>query len=320
MLTVLIATRNRARILHDVLESYCHLQQPPLGWKLIVVDNGSTDHTAQVLASFANRLPLHSACEPRLGKNHALNTGLEFVEGDLAVFTDDDAFPHADWLVQLRDAADIHLAHSVFGGAVVPRWEVPPPTWIEWVATGPVYSVTDPSLKDGPVGPYSIFGPNMAIRASVFQSGIRFDSSIGPCGSSYPMGSETELLLRLCDQRHKAWHVHGAVVEHLVRAEQMDEAWVMQRAIRFGRGRQRISPEPKLWMGIPRRLFLDIPKAGLRMAAARMLLQRETFFRSRWYFNYFCGHAIEARILARERRARAQSCPEVLEKDPRVSP
>ena len=315
MLTVLIATRNRARILRDVLESYCHLQQPPSGWRIVVVDNGSTDDTAQVLASFANRLPLQGLFEATLGKNHALNTGLQLLEGDLAVFTDDDAFPHADWLVQLRNAADTHLAHSIFGGVVVPRWEVPPPTWIKWVALGPIYAITDPLQKDGPVDPYSVFGPNMAIRTSVFQPGIRFDSSIGPCGSSYPMGSETELVLRLCAQGCKAWHVHAAVVEHLVRAEQINEAWVMKRAIHFGRGRQRISPDPKLWFGIPRHLFLKIPKAGLRMAAASMLLQRETFFRSRWYFNYFCGHAIEARILARERGARARSCPEVLEKD-----
>ena len=314
MLTVFIATRNRSRILHDVLESYCHLQQPSSGWRIVVIDNGSTDHTAQVLATFANRLPLHPASEPRLGKNHALNSGLQFVEGDLAVFTDDDTFPHADWLVQLRNAADAHLDHPIFGGVVVPRWEVAPPAWTEWIATGPVYSITDPSLKEGAVDPYSIFGPNMAIRAALFRSGIRFSSSIGPCGSDYPMGSETELVSRLCAQGHKAWHVHGAVVEHLVRAEQMNEAWVMQRAIRFGRGRQRMSPDPKLWMGIPPRLFLKIPKAGLRVVVARMLLQREALFRARWYFNYFWGHAIEARIMARERPDDAQSCPEALEK------
>ncbi len=315
MLTVLMATRNRARILHEVLESYCRLQQPLSGWKLIVVDNGSADETPEVVASFENRLPLNTVSEPMPGKNHALNTGLRLVEGDLTVFTDDDAFPRPDWLVQLRNAADAHLDHSTFGGVVVPRWEVPPPAWIEWVATGPVYSITESSLKDGPVGPYSVFGPNMAIRSNVFQSGIRFDSSMGPCGSSYPMGSETELVLRLCNQGHKAWHVRGAVVEHLVRAEQMDEAWIMQRAIRFGRGRHHMSPDPKLWMGIPRHLFLDIPKAGLRMAAARVFFQHEALFRARWYFNYFCGQAIEARILARERRAQAQSGPEVPEKD-----
>src|SRR5579862_7406254 len=33
MLTVLLATRNRASILRGALESFCHLETPPLGWK-----------------------------------------------------------------------------------------------------------------------------------------------------------------------------------------------------------------------------------------------------------------------------------------------
>jgi len=302
MLTVFIATRNRAPILREVLESYRRLQQPSSGWKLVIVDNGSTDETPQVTTYFANRLPLHTVTEPKLGKNHALNTGLRLLQGDLAVFTDDDAFPHADWLVQLRNAADTHSAYSVFGGAVVPRWERQPPAWIHWVASGPVYAITDPYEKEGPVSPYSVFGPNMAIRSNILQSGISFDCSIGPCGSSYPMGSETEMLLRLCHQGHTAWHVQTAVVEHWIRSEQIDQAWVMQRAINFGRGRQRLSSNPKLWMGVPPHLFHRIPRTALHIAGAWIFLQRETLFRSRWWFNFWWGQAVEARTQSRERR------------------
>lgn len=197
MLTVLLATRNRAAILRETLEAFCRLQQPSSGWKLVVVDNGSSDQTPAVLASFSSRLPLHTVSEPTAGKNSALNTGLDLVEGDLTVFTDDDTFPHSDWLVELRNAADAQLGYSMFGGTVVPRWEVPPPHWVQWLQQGPVYSLTDPLMKEGPVPPFSVFGPNMAIRTSVFQSGVRLDPSIGPRGSNYPMGSETELTLRL---------------------------------------------------------------------------------------------------------------------------
>jgi len=307
MLTVVMATRNRARILRDVLESYCRLEQPSSGWKLIVVNNGSTDHTAQVLASFANRLPLHPMREPRLGKNNALNTGLELLEGDLAVFTDDDTFPRADWLVQLRNAADFHLDHSVFGGAIVPRWEVPPPSWIQWVDSGPVYTLTDPSWKEGPIPPYLIFGPNMAVRASVFQSGLRLDTSIGPRGSNYAMGSETELTLRLSRRGYQSWYVPGAVVEHLICKAQMKKSWVLGRAYRFGRGYYRNfcadqTPVWKLWMGIPRRLFRDIPKEGILIGGACLSFNPEAVFRCCWRFNFLRGQATEARILARERR------------------
>jgi L-malate glycosyltransferase len=310
VLTVLFATRNRAGILRDVLEAFCQLQSPPSGWKLVVVDNGCTDQTAQVIASFADRLPLRYVLEPRIGKNFALNTGLGLLEGDLAVFTDDDAFPHADWLVQLRKSADAEPACSMFGGVILPRWEVPPPPWIWWLDLGPIFTLTDPWLKDGPLPPDLISvvqGPNMAIRTSVFQSGIRFDPSIGPSGSSYPMGSETELLVRLSRAGHDAWHVRGAVVEHLVREEQMKKDWVLQRAIRWGRGRYRMSPNVKKWMGVPRHLFRDIPKERFLMAAAWISFRRDALFRSRWRLNILRGIASEARVMARERRAQAQS-------------
>lgn len=302
MLTVLMATRNRAQILANVLAAYCRLQRPSSGWKLVVVDNDSTDETAQVVVSFANRLPLQLLVEAQLGKNHALNAGLAMVEGDLTVLTDDDVFPNADWLLQFRQAADRHPESSMFGGAILPRWEVNPPTWIRYADLGPVYALTDPSWQDGPVNPELIFGPNMAIRASVFQSGNRFDPSIGPRGSSYPMGSETEFTLRLARQGHKAWYVPDAVVEHFIRAEQLKEEWCLQRAIRFGRGQYRLFPDANPWLGIPRRIFRDLPKEALVIAVAWASFRQKALFRSRWRFNVLRGMAIEARILARERQ------------------
>ena len=306
MLTVLVATRNRAEILREVLEGFCHLQQPSSGWKLIVVDNGSTDQTTQVVASFAERLPLHSVSEPKLGKNLALNTGLGLVEGNLTVFTDDDIFPHPDWLIKLREAADSQPAYSMFGGPIVPRWEAPPPRWVQWVETpGPVYGITEPSLKEGPIISWFIFGGNMAIRTSVLQSGIRFDTAMGPRGSSYPIGGETDFVMRLERQGHKAWHVQGAVVEHLVQEAQLNKTWVLQRAIRFGRGQYRLNNKheianAKLWMGTPPYLLREILKEGLSVTAAWVSFRQEALFRSRWRFNFRRGQATEARILARE--------------------
>ncbi len=314
MLTVLLATKDRAQILHEVLDAYCHLEAPAKGWKLVVVDNGSMDQTSRVIASFRGRLPLHSIVEPKLGKNHALNTGLGLMEGELVVFTDDDAFPYTDWLIQLQQAADTHLEYSIFGGSIVPRWEILPPRWVEWVHLAPAFTLTDPSQADGPIAPYLVFGPNMAIRACVFQTGIRFDPSIGPRGSDYAMGSETELLLRLHSQGHNAWHVGGAVVEHLIRKEQLKKPWAYTRAIRYGRGSYRLlyageTFKGRLWMGIPRHLFRDISKEGVLAISAWARSKQEASFRSHWNFNFLRGQAIEARAIARSQVTRDESSP-----------
>ena len=154
----------------------------------MIVNNGSTDHTDQVIASFADRLPIQSVLEPKSGKNYALNAGLDRVEGDLTVLTDDDVFPAPDWLVHLRKAADELPEYSMFGGRIIPRWEVAPPAWIQWINLGPIFTTTPPSMKEGPIPAHLIFGPNMAIRSNIFQSGIRFDSSIGPSRSKLSDG------------------------------------------------------------------------------------------------------------------------------------
>lgn len=314
MLTVLFATKNRARLLSAVLESFCRLEVPASGWKLVVVDNGSTDETGQVLASFSNRLPLRALVEPKPGKNAALNAGLEFIEGDLVVFTDDDVFPKPDWLVQLRKAVDTHQEYTMFSGAIVPRWEAPPPRWVEWVERSPVFTITDPAQKEGPLSPFLVFGPNMAIRASVFHEGIRFNAGVGPRGSNYAMGSETELTARLGRQGHKAWHVSDSVVEHFIRSSQLKTTWVLRRAYRYGRGFFRLFRSHEAEgdyagkrIDIPKPLLHEIIAAGREVVSAVFTFRREAIFRSLYRFNFLRGQVVEARRWVQQRRAEAQS-------------
>lgn len=307
MLTVLLATRNRSRILKQVLASFCQLRSPSSGWKLVVVDNGSTDSTYEVLRSYENQLPLEYRPEPTLGKNTALNTGLAAVEGDLIVFTDDDVFPKPNWLVEMQSAADKHPEYSIFGGPILPRWEVPPPRWVQWVEQSPAYAVTDPSLEAGRVSPRLVYGPNMAIRAGLFTADTRFNSSIGPRGANYAQGGEMELIIRLSRQGHKAWHVPDAAVEHLIRQEQLKKSWVMQRAVRFGRGEFRLGyieegNDPDQSLGVLDELKRELIKEGLKIVKATLLLRRERVFRCSWRFHYLRGQIIEARSLARKHR------------------
>ncbi|HVY62491.1 MAG TPA: glycosyltransferase, partial [Planctomycetota bacterium] len=56
--SILIATRNRARLLEATLEHLRALDAGGLSFEAIVVDNGSTDETPSVLRHFAGRLPL----------------------------------------------------------------------------------------------------------------------------------------------------------------------------------------------------------------------------------------------------------------------
>jgi len=309
MITVVIATRNGARTLPGVLDAYCRMKAPEGGWKLIVVDNGSTDRSREIIASYQGRLPLTYLHEKKPGKNAALNTAVSHIDSDLVVFTDDDVFPRPDWLECIRTAADAQTSFSLFGGVILPRWEIPAPDWImEWVSLEVVFGLTSPELAEGPTTPDTIWGGNMAIRADVFRRGFRFDASIGPRGANYAQGSETEFVRRLAEQGYTGWHIHNAEVEHFIREYQMQKPWILGRAIRYGRGQYRLnhaddSIRMTTWFGAPRYLFRQIFQQTVQLLKCMLSFEKGRFFRERWKFNYYRGFIIEARTLSKERSA-----------------
>jgi len=307
VLTVLLATRNRGTLLQAVLESFCALRSPDDAWKLVVVDNGSNDQTQTVVASFTSLLPLQVLTEKKRGKNFALNAGIGQIEGDLTVLTDDDVFPRKDWLQQLRRAADSHPEYSLFGGRIVPRWEIAPPSWTRWVNQGAAYAATDPAWKEGPIAANCVWGPNMAVRSAVFQSGVRFDTAIGPKGTNYVQGGDTEFTRRLEREGYRAWHVPEAVVEHFVRKEQLSKTWVMGRAIRHGRGEFRLGQineldSRKVLLGAPRYLYRKLYREGRKLVKGWVFREEEEMDRAHWNFNYVRGQIQEARAIHSERK------------------
>jgi L-malate glycosyltransferase len=313
MLTVLIATRNGEDTLPRVLPAYRELDPPPGGWRMVIVDNGSTDRSGAILQAHRASLPLTPHFEALPGKNAALNAGLALVSGDLVVLTDDDTIPRPDWLRRLRAAADDHPEFDVFGGRIELRWPRPPDAWLLRVPLSPVYGET-PDLESGPVRPTWVFGGNMAIRKRVFDAGYRFDSTIGPRGSDYVQGSEVELSRRLAEAGYKAWHCRDAVVEHLIHADQMTEEWVLRRAQRFGRGSYRLAAAPARSLrmplvGVPAGLVWGLVKSALRVGLASLRGDREASFRARWDWNLLIGKAREARLERHAPAARAEAAP-----------
>jgi glycosyltransferase involved in cell wall biosynthesis len=299
MLTVIMATHNGASTLPLVLQAYATLRVPQGGWHVVIADNGSLDATREIIHTFSKQLPLTYVYEPTVGKNHALNAALRAATGDLIIFTDDDAVPRPDWLQQLRIAADTHTEFHMFGGRVVPRWPMPPEPWIlELVPLSVVYAIT-PGLPSGPVGLQWLFGPNMAVRQSIFDLGYRFDPTIGPRGTDYAQGGETEFARRLDRAGFRSWFCGEAEVEHLIRPEHLTEEWILGRARRYGRGRMRlhllqlgglVAPGLHLAASLA---FLVLQ--ALRTADARARRDRGRLFKARWAWNYLLGQAEEAR-------------------------
>lgn len=236
-MSVIFSSHNGGAVLPKTLESLEQATVPAGGWKLIAVNNASTDDTAALLASYQGRLPLTVLDERVPSKNRSLNRGLECAEGDFYVFCDDDVIVAQDWLVKWREAADLHPQFELFAGSTIPHWPYEPPKWNMKDMVISIAFGTNEQQQGGPCDSRCMFGTNMAIRASVFQTGVRFNAKIGPDGSlAYPMGSETEFALRLAELGYKCWFADDARVRHIIRPKQMQIPAILLRGYRWGRG------------------------------------------------------------------------------------
>jgi glycosyltransferase involved in cell wall biosynthesis len=98
-IALVIVTRNRQQRLARALQSLQKLR-PQRAWELILVDNGSTDGTAQVLERFAAEFPhpVRLVYEPGLGQGNARNAGWKSARAEIIAYLDDDCYPADDFL------------------------------------------------------------------------------------------------------------------------------------------------------------------------------------------------------------------------------
>lgn len=302
MLTVLIATFNGAGTLPRTLDALERLTSPMGSWKLVIVDNGSTDASADIIRSRAESLPLTYVLEPRRGQNVARNAGLKHVVGDLLVLTDDDVVPEPDWLATMRATADSHPDYAMFAGRIVPQWPAVTPEWIlRCVDLAVCFAVTSADQREGPVPANAVWSPNMALRRTIFQAGLSFDEEVGPNGTlAFAMGSESDLTTRAESAGFKAWFSERAVVHHQIRPFQLEREWILGRAVRYGMGMSRrqlkrgISPPPAMLFGFPRHLLMRIARRSVRAALMRPFA-KERWFREKWEEKFLVGWASEVR-------------------------
>jgi len=95
--SVVIATRNYGRFLAGAIESV--LKQTWTDFELLVIDDGSTDHTSEVVQPFLSDQRVHYHRTDGLGQSRAKNLGIQFSTAPLIAFLDgDDA-----WLPEKLD-------------------------------------------------------------------------------------------------------------------------------------------------------------------------------------------------------------------------
>lgn len=161
---MVVPVRNGAATIAACVEAVLGSAYPEDRRELIVVDNASTDATADIL----RRLSIRYAYEPRVGRAHARNRGIESSRGDYIAFTDADCVPDQAWLSQLAEQFASTGAAGVAGEIVYQPPRTPSQRFVAARYTG--WQWVAMTLSE----PFAITA-NVAFRRDVFDSVGRFD-------------------------------------------------------------------------------------------------------------------------------------------------
>nr|WP_246559351.1 glycosyltransferase [Geoanaerobacter pelophilus] len=115
-ISVVIATFNRAEHLEKCLVTLDLQSCDRDSFEVIVVNDGSTDNTDEVLKSFANRCSINfrTAHHENRGVSYSRNVGISLSRGEFILFTDDDCRLPASWISQCIGHIE-HLSSDVIG-------------------------------------------------------------------------------------------------------------------------------------------------------------------------------------------------------------
>lgn len=111
MISVIIPTYNHASSLAHTIESV--LAQQDVDLELIVVNDGSTDNTRELLQPYEDRITVIH--QENKGRNPARNRGFEVAKGDQLIFLDADADLEPDALARLSAALNDTDAAFAYG-------------------------------------------------------------------------------------------------------------------------------------------------------------------------------------------------------------
>lgn len=203
MFSVVVCTHNGGLRMHACLTAIQELDYP--NFEVIVVDDGSTDDTVEVVAAFdgVRLISLEHA-----GLSAARNRGAEEARGEIVAYTDDDCEPDAAWLFWLAYAFD-QGGWDACGGPNLPPIPQAADQW-EYVDEAVVSSApgapTHVLLSD--LEAEHLPGCNLVVRRDVLQA-------IGGFDVNYRVaGDDVDLCWRLRNAGYKMGFCGAAFVWH----------------------------------------------------------------------------------------------------------
>jgi len=211
--SLVIPVYNRAALTRQCLDTLLASPAATADVEIVVVDDGSSDSTAEVLAAHADRVRVVRH-ERNMGFGPACNDGAARATGDWLVFLNNDTIPQPGWLDALLAYADRHEGVGFVGakllfpndtiqhaGVVITGDRHPRHVYTGFPGSHPAVNKSRQFQV--------VTGACALIRRELFAETGRFDPAFV---NGY---EDVDLCLRLRDLGYEVHYCHEAVVYHL---------------------------------------------------------------------------------------------------------
>jgi GT2 family glycosyltransferase len=169
-ISVAVCACNTEKTIGECLEGISNLNYPD--YEVIVVDDGSSDRTAEIAEKFLVKL----VRTENMGLSSARNAALAHATGDIIAYIDSDAYPDSDWLAYLAEAYADGQHAAVGGPNIVPLDAGFMETCVANGPGGPVHVLLDDEHAE------HIPGCNMSFRVGALEAIGGFDTQFGIAG------------------------------------------------------------------------------------------------------------------------------------------
>jgi len=248
--SLLICAYNSDWVIERTLQSLKKQVVDGLRWEILLIDNNSSDQTAEVFKKFQAENPnmeTQLVFESRQGLSHARIAGYLAARYPILIYCDDDTPLCEDYLQNAFNFMRKHPQTGLCGGLGIPVFESEPDlrilAYLDRYATGP----------QGPEGSCDItergfvFGAGMVVRKSARESilkcGFEF-SSLGRSGKMLTGGEDVELGHAIRAAGYQIHYVEDLKYEHVLPARRL--TWDYINRMAYGNGYSSVlMPWPK---------------------------------------------------------------------------